>query len=144
MAARKRAPVTTSTTSTFTTATGEPRVVGPGFHARVHEVVRTVPAGHVTTYGDVAGALGSRSVARQVGFALAGLAESRTGHDVPWHRVLNGQGTISFRGDVVRGSEQRDRLESEGVCFDASGRVVDFERVRFVFPTPHAQEPEKA
>ena len=55
------------------TMTGEERIVGPGFHALVYGKVREVPAGKVTTYGDVAGALGSRRVARQVGFALAAL-----------------------------------------------------------------------
>ena len=42
---------------------GEGRVVGPGFHKQVHELVSTVPTGWVTTYGDIAERLGSRSVA---------------------------------------------------------------------------------
>lgn len=97
----------------------EPRVVTEGFHARVYDVVRAVPAGHVTTYGDVAAALGSPRVARHVGWALAALRDE----DVPWHRVINAQGTISYRGDVGRGALQRARLEAEGVTFDARGRV---------------------
>lgn len=111
--------------------TGEPRVVDAGFHARVHAVVRTVPKGRVTTYGDVAGALGSRRVARHVGWALAALDAATT---VPWHRVINGQGRISFRGDFVRGSEQERRLAAEGVVLDETGRVVDFKAKRFAFP----------
>ena len=47
------------------------RVVTPGFHERVFEVVRLVPDGFVTTYGDVATHLGSPRVARHVGWALA-------------------------------------------------------------------------
>ena len=96
----------------------EPRVVGPGFNERVAEVVREVPEGRVVTYGDVAGALGSRSVARHVGWAL-----SRLGDAVPWHRVVNGRGQISYRGDDARGEVQRRRLEAEGITFDPEGRL---------------------
>lgn len=97
----------------------ERRIVGPGFHAAVYRVVRRVPAGRVTTYGDVGAALGSPRVARQVGYALAALRDD----DVPWHRVINAQGTISFRGDTPRAELQRFRLEAEGIVFDANGRV---------------------
>lgn len=106
----------------------EPRVVGPGFHQRVFDVVRTVPPGAVTTYGDVATLLGSPRVARHVGFALAALDDP----DVPWHRVINSRGRISFKGDVARGRVQRALLEQEGVAFDASDRV-DLRRLRHVF-----------
>ena len=99
--------------------TSESRVVTPGFHARVYSVVRQVPAGHVTTYGDVASVLGSPRVARHVGWALAAL----TDNEVPWHRVINAQGRISYRGDVGRGAEQRRRLEAEGVTFDERERI---------------------
>ena len=102
------------------------RVVKPGFHAEVYAVVREVPAGSVTTYGDVATVLGSPSVARHVGWALAALDDD----DVPWHRVINAKGTISFRGDTGRGELQRARLESEGIVFDERGRV-DLKRYRW-------------
>lgn len=95
------------------------RVTGPGFHGRVYAVVRQVPAGAVTTYGDVATLLGSPRVARHVGFALAALNDP----DVPWHRVINSRGRISFRGDSVRGELQRRLLEAEGIAFDEGGRV---------------------
>ncbi len=108
----------------------EPRVCKPGFHARVAAAVHMVPPGRVTTYGDVAGVLGSPRVARQVGWALAALP---AGSEVPWHRVINAQGRISPRGDVVRASEQQGLLEAEGVSFDASGRV-DLTALRWDWP----------
>lgn len=115
--------------------TGEQRIVGPGFHAKVYAKVREVPAGRVTTYGDVAGALGSRRVARQVGFALAALDINQV-PSVPWHRVINGQGRLSYRGDVGRGSEQELRLAAEGIRFDDDGRVIGFAEVRYSFAPP--------
>jgi len=105
------------------------RVVTRGFHQRVYAVVCQVPAGRVTTYGDVATALGSPRVARQVGWALASLQDP----DVPWHRVVNARGMISIRGDTRRGALQRARLEAEGVPFDSRGRLP-LERLRWVYP----------
>ena len=95
------------------------RVLQPGFNAQVYALVGQVPSGQVTTYGDVAGLLGARRVARHVGFALAALTDP----EVPWHRVINAQGRVSFKGDPVRAGEQRRRLEAEGVVFDATERV---------------------
>jgi methylated-DNA-protein-cysteine methyltransferase-like protein len=103
-----------------TTDAGEPRVCRPGFHGRVATAVRLVPPGRVTTYGDVAGVLGSPRVARQVGWALAALP---AGTDVPWHRVVNARGQISHRGDLLRAEQQRRLLEAEGVAFDHGGRL---------------------
>ncbi len=108
----------------------EERVVRPGFHGRVYAVVRKVPAGHVTTYGQVATVLGSPRVARHVGWALAACAP---GDEVPWHRVINSRGLISFKGDTARGEEQRRRLEEEGVVFDLKGKV-DLKRFGWTFP----------
>ncbi|GMV43103.1 MAG: hypothetical protein AMXMBFR64_48190 [Myxococcales bacterium] len=105
----------------------EPKVVGPGFHERVYEVVRRVPRGRLTTYGDVATVLGSPRVARQVGWALSALPKVQT--DVPWHRVINAQGRISHRGDVWRAEDQALRLAGEGVVADARG-VMDLRALR--------------
>ncbi len=105
----------------------EGRVVTAGFHERVYEVVARVPRGQVTTYGDVATLLGSPRVARHVGWALAALTDPT----VPWHRVINSRGRISFRGDTERGSLQQALLEQEGIAFLPSGRVEDFAALRW-------------
>lgn len=110
---------------------GPKRIVGSGFHGRVFDVVRTVTKGHVTTYGDVAAALGLRSVARKVGHALAALPRGLD--DVPWHRVVNAQGRISRPIESVDGRRQCERLAEDGIEVDRSGRVRDFTRIRFVF-----------
>ncbi len=88
----------------------------PGRFARIHDIVRRVPAGRVVSYGMVA-AMAGRCTPRMVGFAMASLPH---GSDVPWHRVINSQGRISLRD----GAElQRRMLEEEGVVFDDRGRV---------------------
>jgi methylated-DNA-protein-cysteine methyltransferase-like protein len=110
----------------------ERRVVGPGFHAKVYALVRKVPRGRVTTYGQIATLLGSPRVARQVGWAMAA-ALPEAAEPVPWHRVINAKGGISSRGDVMRAQEQRERLEAEGVQFGADG-TVDLDRYRWHFP----------
>jgi alkylated DNA nucleotide flippase Atl1 len=38
--------------------------------------------------------------------------------------VINAQGAISFKGDVVRAEQQRQRLTDEGVVFNARGTVA--------------------
>jgi methylated-DNA-protein-cysteine methyltransferase-like protein len=56
--------------------------------------------------------------ARHVGKALGGLPE---GSRLPWHRVINGKGGISLKGDSFL--RQRSILMEEGVEFSVKGRV---------------------
>ena len=112
---------------------GPLRVVGPGFYERVYALVKHVPRGRVTTYGDLAIALGLRSASRHVGFALAALPGDR--EDVPWHRVINSQGRLSSRVGGAPSGRQEQALEAEGIEVTSTGRVVDFPARRFDFPT---------
>lgn len=95
------------------------------FSNLVWKVVRRIPAGKVSSYGQIAAFIpkpaGVSSEdyrafrAQWVGRAMAGCPA-----DVPWQRVVNAQGKISTR----RGAEQqRKLLESEGVIFDARQRI---------------------
>lgn len=97
------------------------------WYDQVYAWVRRIPAGRVSTYGDVATFLGHPRRARQVGWALAALPPDT---DVPWQRVINRLGEISLRGEVERPLEQRRRLEEEGVMFDAADRC-DLPRLRW-------------
>jgi methylated-DNA-protein-cysteine methyltransferase-like protein len=86
----------------------------------VYRVVRRIPKGRVSTYGEVAALAGMPRAARQVGWALHALD---AGDDVPWHRVINTRGEISGRGEPAFEDLQRALLEAEGVAFDRRGRV---------------------
>lgn len=84
---------------------------------RIYAIVRRVPPGRVTTYGEVAILAGLRGGARTVGWALASLPENRT---APWWRVLRSDGTIANRRTA---EGQRRRLLREGVRVDRRGGV---------------------
>lgn len=43
--------------------------------------------------------------------------------DVPWHRIINGQGRISLRTSSEGHHLQRILLEAEGIVFSADDRI---------------------
>lgn len=97
------------------------------FSEKVFAVVRRVPRGKVTTYGQVARMIGSPRSARYVGYALR--ANPEPGADegcTPCHRVVFKDGGLC-KGFVFGGpDEQRAMLEEEGVAF-ADATHVDLE-----------------
>jgi methylated-DNA-protein-cysteine methyltransferase-like protein len=94
-------------------------VSAPSSYPRIYAVVRRIPKGRVATYGQIAELAGLPRQARQVGYALAALRDTR----VPWQRVINSRGEISTRAASGPEALQRVLLEREGVAFDANGRV---------------------
>jgi methylated-DNA-protein-cysteine methyltransferase-like protein len=81
---------------------------------RIWQVVAAIPRGRVATYGQVADLAGMPRHARLVGRTLSNLPP---GSRLPWHRVVNAAFTISARGDDRAMTEQRRRLEREGISF---------------------------
>lgn len=83
-----------------------------GFFERVYEEVKKIPRGKVSTYGDIARAVGAPRCARQVGWALH--CNPHFG-EVPCHRVVFADGSLT-PGFAFGGIDiQRDMLLSEGV-----------------------------
>lgn len=100
--------------------TATPGTTAAGTYARIYSVVRRIPRGKVSSYGQVAELAGLPKQARLVGYALHAAASDA----LPWHRVVNAEGRISLgRMDPSAGTTQRMRLENEGITFDARGRV---------------------
>ncbi|MEX1323251.1 MAG: MGMT family protein [Synechococcaceae cyanobacterium] len=91
------------------------------FDQRVYAAVALIPAGRLATYGQIAELIGAYGRARQVGWALRRLALPSP---VPWQRVVNAQGRISFTPSR-EGSDwiQRELLLAEGIPVDAEGRL---------------------
>jgi methylated-DNA-protein-cysteine methyltransferase-like protein len=90
----------------------------------IRDIIRKIPKGKVSTYGEIARAAGFPGRARQVVWAL------RNGRGLPWHRVVAAGGKISLPGE--NGLEQRLRLEFEGVTF--RGSRVWMEKHQHHFP----------
>lgn len=86
---------------------------------KVYDLVRKIPKGKVTTYGQIAKELGIKD-ARIVGWALH---VNRDSKNIPCHRVVNKEGKISssyaFGGEV----EQKRKLESERIVFVNSNHI---------------------
>jgi methylated-DNA-protein-cysteine methyltransferase related protein len=97
------------------------------FNLKVWALVRQIPPGKVSTYGQIASlllpppGLDPKSYlafgARWVGGAMANCPQ-----DVPWQRVINSQGKVSLRPGGG-GDHQRQLLESEGIIFNDHDRV---------------------
>jgi len=89
------------------------------WYKNVWKVVSEIPPGHVLTYGEVARLSGNAGAARRVSQALR---RAPRGMKLPWHRVINSQGKISFPEDSGGWRQQKDLLENEGVIF-LKGRI---------------------
>jgi methylated-DNA-[protein]-cysteine S-methyltransferase len=93
----------------------------------VYKLLQKIPAGKVSTYGDLAKALGNPSASRVIGRILG---ENPNPIEVPCHRVVMSDGKVGgYAYGTVR---KRQLLEKEGVSF-LNGSVHDFEKVR-VYP----------
>lgn len=89
------------------------------FQWSVLMAVKSIPRGQVRTYGQIAQAVGCPNGARAVGNALAGNPFPIV---LPCHRAVRADGSL---GGYYGGSEmKRTLLETEGVTFDARGRVL--------------------
>ncbi|MBN2012911.1 MGMT family protein [candidate division KSB1 bacterium] len=83
-------------------------------YQRIYKVIGQIPYGSVATYGQIARLAGLPGQARMVGYALHSSPDRL---ELPWHRVINSQGTISFPKAEVAYDVQRSLLEAEGIIF---------------------------
>lgn len=109
------------------------------FKESIYRVVRMIPKGKVSTYGEVATWAGFPGAARACGRALKELEDP----GVPWHRVINSQGKISGGGSLDRPSTQRTLLTVEGVKFRRSG-TCDLRKHRWEGPAEPLEEIESS
>ena len=90
----------------------------------VKAVIRTIPRGHVATYGQVAELAGIPGGAR---IAAAALKTSKPGDQLPWQRVIGKAGKLRGRiaiHDPVGAAIQRQLLAEEGVIIGDTGLVA--------------------
>jgi methylated-DNA-protein-cysteine methyltransferase-like protein len=92
----------------------------------IWRTVADIPFGKVASYGQIAELAGLARQARLVGYALHNIPR---GLNIPWHRVINAQGKISFPKDSEPYRRQLERLAAEGIEL-IDGRI-DFSHYRW-------------
>lgn len=96
------------------------------FTEKAITVIQSIPEGKVMTYGQIAAHAGSPRGARQVARLLHSMSAK---YGLPWHRVINAQGKISFQ-DMDDHLSQTGLLQGEGVEVSTSG-TIDLKRYRY-------------
>ena len=97
-------------------------------YQRIWSAVGKIPKGNVATYGQIARISNLPRQARLVGYALHNLPH---GIDVPWQRVINSKGKISYAATRhEHDSLQQKILEQEGILFSNNGKI-DLEKYRW-------------
>lgn len=95
------------------------------FTQKAITVIQSIPEGKVMTYGQIASYAGSPRGARQVARLLHSMSAK---YELPWHRVINAQGKISFQ-DGDNHLFQTGLLQDEGVEVSGTG-IIDLKRYR--------------
>ncbi|MBM3411764.1 MAG: MGMT family protein [Bacteroidetes bacterium] len=95
------------------------------FFNQVWELVRQIPKGRVTSYGAIAAALGAKSGARMVGWAM----NSSFGQNpvVPAHRVVNRMGQLTGKIHFPTPTQMQEQLEKENIKV-INDQIVNFEK----------------
>jgi len=99
------------------------------FTTKVIEIISSIPKGFVCTYGQIAAAAGNPKGSRQVSRILHTCSSL---HNLPWHRVINGQGKISLPEGAVF-EEQASMLAGEGVELNLR-HTIDLRKHQFEIP----------
>ena len=98
-----------------------------GFNERVYELVKKIPSGKVSTYKEIAEALGCQAY-RAVGNALNKNTDPDT---ILCCKIVNSDGRL---GGFATGQEEKMiRLNKEGILVK-DGRIVDFKNALFRYP----------
>jgi methylated-DNA-protein-cysteine methyltransferase-like protein len=95
------------------------------FFTQVWEIVRQIPKGRVSSYGAIAAALGLRSGARMVGWAMN--SSHQVYPPVPAHRVVNRKGQLSGKNHFGTPTQMQELLEKEGLRI-VNDTIIDFEK----------------
>lgn len=84
------------------------------FRDQLYLTLNHIPAGRVVTYSGLARRCGNPNGARWVARLLANLPPDT---HLPWHRVINAQGKISFPVNSPMYERQYGKLKEEGIQF---------------------------
>ncbi len=105
---------------TYSVAINVNKLIKPHY-AQIWQTIQLIPQGKVAFYGQIADLAGLPGRARLVGKALGCVPESGwRGQAVPWYRVINAQGKISFPIGSEHFEKQRQLLQDEQVVIIGS------------------------
>jgi methylated-DNA-protein-cysteine methyltransferase-like protein len=90
------------------------------FTKKVMKLLKQIPRGQVATYGQIAALAGKPHGARGVGWILNSSAEA---YDLPWQRVINSKGKISFSKRTAEYREQKKLLIKEKIRFSEDDSI---------------------
>jgi methylated-DNA-[protein]-cysteine S-methyltransferase len=93
------------------------------FQKKVLTLLTKIPKGKVTTYGEIARALGGVRLSRAVGNAVR---DNPFAPEVPCHRVIRSNGEIGGFGGELSGENIKQKirfLKEEGVYVDGKGSI---------------------
>ncbi len=100
------------------------------FSQRVWELATSVPAGSVTTYGDLARAAGGTGMAARSITSILSKAPNQGA--IPYHRIVYAGGRVWQ--DPVYDAKRRKLYKREGIKLNNAGYITNFEDIRYVFP----------
>ncbi len=92
----------------------------------IYDIVRMVPKGRVTSYGAIAAAIGVKSGARMVGYAMNACHSTKP--KVPAHRVVNRNGLLTGKHHFTPPEKMEQLLKKEGIKVK-DDKVVDFDKL---------------
>lgn len=90
------------------------------FTAKVIALIKQVPSGKVATYGQIAKLAGKPQGSRGVSWILH---SSSKAHKLPWQRILNSKGKISFPVGSAEFKKQKQLLVKEGIEFNDNHEI---------------------
>lgn len=90
------------------------------FSKKVIEIISAIPRGKVATYGQVAALAGNPKGSRGVSWILHSAASV---HQLPWQRVINAKGKISFPWGTTMHLRQKTLLKKEGIVVSDNGEI---------------------
>lgn len=98
------------------------------FTDRLVALAKDIPAGRVTTYGDlVKAAGGSPRLARSVTHLLSQAVE-KEGVSIPFHRIVYSNGRVWL--DQKHHKERIRLYQEEGIVVTPDGKIKNFDHIR--------------
>lgn len=98
------------------------------FTLKVIGVVQKIPRGRVATYQQVAGLAGKLHASHAIGRVLNSCSKK---YKLPWQRVINSKGRISFKPGTRDFVLQRRLLQNEGVEVEPFTGQIDLKRFEY-------------